>query len=124
MSGWFITIPLAALFVFVLHINLQGLVAAVTIGYSVSGTALMYLLIRSNWNKRVEKVKRATISEPEENEEQEDEYDIPVEVLMVEKVPSPSCNIIDHTYSCSGDEERTHEAKPELGALPSANQLI
>lgn len=83
----------------------------------------MYLLIRSNWNKRVEKVKRATISEPEENEKQEDEYDIPVEVLMVEKV-RPSCNVIDHTYSCSGDEERTHEAKPELGALPSANQLI
>jgi hypothetical protein len=52
--------------VFLLHINLQGLVAAVTIGYSVSSTALMYLLIRSNWNKRVEKVKRATVHDYEE----------------------------------------------------------
>lgn len=75
MSGWFVTIPLAAFFVFVLHINLQGLVAAVTIGYSVSSTALLYLLIRSNWTKRIEKVKRATVKEYEES---------PVEVLVVD----------------------------------------
>ncbi|KAL7535951.1 hypothetical protein ACHAXR_006824 [Thalassiosira sp. AJA248-18] len=61
-----ITVPLAAIFVYGCHFDLQGLVAAVTIGYSVSGTALMYLLLRSNWDKRIETIRRATSSVCEE----------------------------------------------------------
>lgn len=60
LSGWLVTVPLGALFVYGMNFDLQGLVAAVTLGYSVSGTVLMYLLIRSNWDKRIEKVRRAT----------------------------------------------------------------
>ena len=59
VTSWIITIPMAAYFVIVRNYNLQGLVAAVTVGYSVSSTILMYLLIRSNWKKRSAKVKRA-----------------------------------------------------------------
>lgn len=87
LSGWLVTVPLAALFVFLLHINLQGLVAAVTVGYSVSSTALMYLLIRSNWDKRVEKVKRATVKDYEEYQDSPVRGS-PIEVLMKERTSS------------------------------------
>ena len=54
------TIPIAAYFVFVRNYNLQGLVAVVMVGYSVSSTITMYLFTRSNWKKRSEKVMRVT----------------------------------------------------------------
>ena len=60
VTSWVVTIPIAAFFVLVKKYNLQGLVAAVTIGYSASSTILMYLLIRSNWKKRSAKVMRIT----------------------------------------------------------------
>ena len=60
VTSWVITIPIAAYFVLVRKYSLQGLVAAVTVGYSVSSTILMYLLIRSNWKKRSAKVMRIT----------------------------------------------------------------
>ena len=60
VTSWIVTIPIAAYFVIVGNYNLQGLVAAVTMGYSVSSTILMYLLIRSNWKKRSAKVMRIT----------------------------------------------------------------
>ena len=60
---------------------MQGLVAAVTIGYSVSSTALLYLLIRSNWSKRVEKVKRATAEAfTVHHENSQNEYEHPAEL--------------------------------------------
>ncbi|KAL7485945.1 hypothetical protein ACHAW6_011541 [Cyclotella cf. meneghiniana] len=95
-SGWFVTIPLAAFFVYVLHINLQGLVASVTIGYSVSGTALMYLLLRSNWRKRVAKVQRATVKESESV------HNEPLRELALNE--APNINLSDCTQSCSNDK--------------------
>lgn len=59
VTSWIVTIPIAAIFVYVKRYDLQGLVAAVTMGYSVSSTVIMYLLIRSNWKKRLKKVLRA-----------------------------------------------------------------
>lgn len=59
VTSWIVTIPIAAIFVYVKRYDLQGLVAAVTMGYSVSSTVIMYLLIRSNWKKRLKKVMRA-----------------------------------------------------------------
>ena len=50
VASWFITLPLAAIFTFVLRIDLQGQVAAVVIGYMVSGTVNSYFLFRSDWN--------------------------------------------------------------------------
>ena len=60
LSGWLVTVPLGAIFVYACNFDLSGLVAAVSIGYSVSGTVLMYLLVRTNWDKRIAKVRRAT----------------------------------------------------------------
>ncbi len=60
VTSWIVTIPISAYFVIVKKYNLEGLVAAVTMGYSVSSTILLYLLIRSNWKKQSAKVMRIT----------------------------------------------------------------
>lgn len=51
ITSWFITLPLAAIFTYGLKINLQGQVAAIVIGYMVSGTVNAYYLFRSDWNE-------------------------------------------------------------------------
>jgi Na+-driven multidrug efflux pump len=51
VSSWCITLPLAAIFTFGLNVNLEGVTASVVIGYSVTGTCLMYILIRSDWER-------------------------------------------------------------------------
>jgi Na+-driven multidrug efflux pump len=51
VSSWCVTLPLAALFTYGLHFDMQGVTAAVVAGYSVTGTALLYILIRSDWER-------------------------------------------------------------------------
>ena len=49
LASWFVTLPLAAIFTFLLKINLQGQTSAVVIGYMVSGSLNAYFLFRSDW---------------------------------------------------------------------------
>lgn len=51
VASWFVTLPLAAIFSFILRVNLQGQIAAVVIGYLVSGTVNAYFLFRSEWGE-------------------------------------------------------------------------
>jgi len=51
VSSWCVTLPLAAIFTFGFKINLEGVTAAVVVGYSITGTCLMYILIRSDWER-------------------------------------------------------------------------
>ena len=51
ISSWFVTIPLSAIFTVALNFNLKGLVGAVIVGYSTSTAMLMYILIRSDWQR-------------------------------------------------------------------------
>jgi len=44
-----VTIPLSAIFCLYFNFNLEGLVAAVVIGYSTTGLCLAYILLRSDW---------------------------------------------------------------------------
>lgn len=48
--------PLAAIFVYVFFIDLQGLTAATTIGYTTCGAALSYLLLSTDWKKQARKI--------------------------------------------------------------------
>mmetsp|Transcript_3310 Transcript_3310/g.9402 ORF Transcript_3310/g.9402 Transcript_3310/m.9402 type:complete len:774 (+) Transcript_3310:3-2324(+) len=50
-SSWGAAIPLSAVFTYVLNLNLQGLVGALTIGYTLAGTVNTYILMRSDWTK-------------------------------------------------------------------------
>lgn len=51
VSSWCVTLPLAAVFVYGFNFDLQGPVSAVVIGYSVTGTCLLYILARSDWER-------------------------------------------------------------------------
>ena len=50
ISSWVITVPVAALCCYVFNIDLQGVTSAVVMGYSTAGTALSYVLLRSDWD--------------------------------------------------------------------------
>ena len=49
VASWFLVIPLSAGLVYGLRFNLQGLVGATVIGYSCSGAANIYIVLRSDW---------------------------------------------------------------------------
>lgn len=51
MTTWGITVPLSALFTYGLNFDLQGIAASVVIGYSVTCSALLYILLRSDWER-------------------------------------------------------------------------
>lgn len=51
ISSWLLTLPLAAIYTYGLNIDLKGMTSAVVIGYSVTCTALVYVLIRSDWER-------------------------------------------------------------------------
>jgi hypothetical protein len=52
---WIVTIPLALIFVTVKRWNIQGLVAALIMGYTVSGVAQIALVLTSDWRRLAEK---------------------------------------------------------------------
>mmetsp|Transcript_32802 Transcript_32802/g.37315 ORF Transcript_32802/g.37315 Transcript_32802/m.37315 type:complete len:878 (+) Transcript_32802:172-2805(+) len=83
LASWFVTLPLAAIMTYLFKFNLQGIVSAVVIGYSVSCTTLFYILLRSDWNRISHHI-------VELNEQQTDESD---------------------DESSSDEESSTHEAK-------------
>lgn len=51
VSSWSITMPLAAIFTFGFNLDAQGITGAVVMGYAVTGSCLMYILIRSDWER-------------------------------------------------------------------------
>jgi hypothetical protein len=56
ISSWGISMPLAAIYVFVFNIDLQGLTSAVVIGYLTTGASLSYILLATDWNKVARKI--------------------------------------------------------------------
>lgn len=56
ISSWGAAMPLSAVSVYVFHFNLQGLTAAVVIGYVSTGAALSYVLLSTNWKKVAKKI--------------------------------------------------------------------
>jgi len=55
ICSWGITIPLATLVVIGLNLDLQGIVAAVVVGYCITGSAMACVLLRSDW-ERISKI--------------------------------------------------------------------
>jgi Na+-driven multidrug efflux pump len=56
ISSWGVVMPLAALFVFGLRLDLQGLTAASCVGYLSTGSALSYVLLSTDWPKVARKI--------------------------------------------------------------------
>lgn len=51
IGSWFVTLPLAAIYTYALNFDLQGITSAVVVGYSVTGTCLLQVLLRSDWHR-------------------------------------------------------------------------
>jgi hypothetical protein len=47
--SWLIAVPLSALFVYVFHLNLEGMVAGLTIAYTIGANVYLFILIKSDW---------------------------------------------------------------------------
>lgn len=71
VMSWGITLPLAAISTYVLHVDLQGLTTAVVLGYVGVGASLLYILLTSDWIALAEKVQKRNAQE--EADEQDGE---------------------------------------------------
>jgi len=56
VSSWFVSIPLAAISVYGLMLDLRGMTASVCIGFLCASTALTYVLLQSDWERLAQKV--------------------------------------------------------------------
>lgn len=77
--SWGVTMPVSAMFTFVANFNLQGITASVVIGYSVTGTVLIYILLRSDWERLSQCVMDLNDFEDEELEHLQPEGEIKAE---------------------------------------------
>jgi Na+-driven multidrug efflux pump len=50
-GSWLVTIPCAAVSVFYLNLNIQGPVASIVVGSTMSGTAIMGFVLTSDWKR-------------------------------------------------------------------------
>ena len=50
-SSWGVTLPLAAISVYALNFDLQGVVASVSVGYSICGMMMAYVMMTSDWKE-------------------------------------------------------------------------
>ena len=68
LASWGVALPMAAIFTFVLDFDLQGIAAAVVLGYCVTGTVLLYVLLRSDWDR----LSRILVEQNEESDSDDD----------------------------------------------------
>lgn len=61
LSSWVVTIPLAAISVYALFLDLKGLTATVIIGFLCACTTLGYVLLLSDWPRLSEKVRAVNL---------------------------------------------------------------
>ena len=47
--SWFVAVPLSALFVYGFNLNLESMVAALTIAYTIGANVYLYILQKSDW---------------------------------------------------------------------------
>lgn len=48
-SRWFVTIPVAAISIFVFNLDLNSVSGSLVVGYSTASSALLFVLLRSDW---------------------------------------------------------------------------
>lgn len=84
ITSWGFTMPVGALFTYVYNYDLQGLVAAVVVGYVFEGAVLSYVLLCSNWIKIAAKIQRknAVILEEDENADEEEKAEAREEAMF------------------------------------------
>lgn len=85
LASWFVTMPVAATFTYGLNLNLQGIAAAVVIGYSVSCTTLFYILLRSDWDRishHIVEINKLDVEDDDSSSESSESDDEAIEVKL------------------------------------------
>jgi len=77
ISSWIVTIPLACYFIYWKRYDLKSLAAAVVVGYSIMGTCMSYVLLRSDWKKLSDNImeRNAITGETYSSDEDSDDDD-------------------------------------------------
>jgi len=73
VASWGVTLPLGYVFTHVLTYDLQGLTAAVVLGYVGVSVSLSYLLLTSDWPTRALKIYRRNCEEDDDDDEEDEE---------------------------------------------------
>ena len=74
LSRWLVTIPIAAVFSYALALDLNGIMAAVIVGFDSACVALAYVLVRSDWerlSRTMQDINAIVDVEIDDNSEQE-----------------------------------------------------
>jgi MATE family multidrug resistance protein len=88
VSSWGVCVPLASIFVFYFRVNLQGLTAAVVVGYVTTGACLSYVLLSTDWKQVAQYVQQENmISEFDDDETEDPEFDTKTVVVVEEALP-------------------------------------
>jgi len=74
-TSFLITMPLAAIFTYYLNYNMEGLAAALSIGYVTNSVLDLNLYMNADWERAVRKNKEITEYGPEQEESEEEEED-------------------------------------------------
>lgn len=74
-ASWGITIPLGFLFTWNLNWDIQGLSAAVVMGYVAMGACLTYSVLTSDWRRRAQKIYGRNSYDSACDDEEEDQYE-------------------------------------------------
>jgi len=61
--SWFISMPVAAIFVYCFNSSIEGLVSGLVVGYSSAATLLLFYFLRSNWEQLSEMVMQQNAAE-------------------------------------------------------------
>eukprot|EP00978_Attheya_sp_CCMP212_P044549 scaffold314083_cov51-Attheya_sp.AAC.1 len=104
-SSWCLTMPLASLFTYGLRLDLQGIVAAVIVGYSTTGSILSYILIFSDWDKLSKEVQKvnATTGEIDSSDSEGDDDS---SASSISRKSSDSSDDSDSSNSVAENEEK------------------
>jgi hypothetical protein len=74
VASWGFTLPLGFYFTYEFNWDLQGITAAVVLGYVVMGASLAYCVLTADWKRRAQKIYDLNL-EDEEDSDDEDEDD-------------------------------------------------
>jgi MATE family multidrug resistance protein len=119
VGSWVVTLPLAIVSTLVLRWNLQGLVAAVVLGYMVSGTLNFVIVCSTNWERRSFKI----AAKSQEMDFEDDGYSstTPTDGLM--KASTDGLMVVDAEEENSGVVMQTVSKRTDLPPSSDGGEL-
>lgn len=122
VCSWGITVPLAALSVKVMNLDLKALVGTVIIGYSITGAVMAFVLLRSDWariSQIIRDINRLTGETYSDDSEHEAERSEASESFVPKSTGSSSLNPSDEEND-SAPSKRNQKARISHKSIASS----